>query len=131
MNKKILILGIVGLILSMYITYFSLSLNHDETQVCDINEDLNCSSVYNSPYSLIFGISISIYGIFFYFIIIYFSLKNQGKYLFYLSILGVLFSAYLTFYVELYLIGAFCVFCLGSALVTVLLLIFSYQSNSP
>ena len=89
-----------------------------------------CTTVNNSIYSVIYGIPISVFGIGAYMVIVAIlllapkmKLASQSGPLgiFGISLIGVLFSAYLT-YLEAYIIHAFCPFCLASA--TIITLIF-------
>ena len=92
----------------------------------------DCSTVNSSRYSETFGgIPISLLGLLAYLTIIGIHaletrsrfLKQNGNLLaFGLSLLGVLFSAYLT-YVELYVIHAVCPFCVASAILITIIFI--------
>jgi uncharacterized membrane protein len=92
----------------------------------------DCSTVNSSRYSETFGgIPVSLLGLLAYLTIIGIHaletrsrfLKQNGNLLaFGLSLLGVLFSAYLT-YVELYVIHAVCPFCVASAILITIIFI--------
>ncbi|MCJ7585209.1 MAG: vitamin K epoxide reductase family protein [Anaerolineales bacterium] len=92
----------------------------------------DCSTVNSSRYSETFGgIPVSLLGLLAYLTIIGIHaletrsrfLKQNGNLLaFGLSLLGVLFSAYLT-YVELYVIHAVCPFCMASAILITIIFI--------
>jgi uncharacterized membrane protein len=92
----------------------------------------DCATVNSSPYSEIRGIPISLLGLLAYLAIIGIHMlesrmdffKQNGILLnFGISLVGVLFSAYLT-YVELYVIHAVCPFCVASAiLITIVFII--------
>ncbi len=92
----------------------------------------DCSTVNASRYSEINGIPISLLGLLAYLAILgLHTLETRGRFfknnvnllVFGLSLIGVLFSAYLT-YVELYVIHAVCPFCVASAiLITVIFIL--------
>jgi uncharacterized membrane protein len=91
----------------------------------------DCSTVNSSRYSEINGIPISLLGLLAYLAIIgilaietrsRFLKQNGNLLVFGLSLVGVLFSAYLT-YVELYVIHAVCPFCVASAILITIIFI--------
>ena len=91
-----------------------------------------CNTVAYSPDGRIFGVPIGVYGLIFYLIMIvlaallaYFrsSRRLRSVVLLY-AVTGVLFSMYF-FYLDLAFIRAFCIYCLISAILTVLLLIYA------
>jgi uncharacterized membrane protein len=92
----------------------------------------DCSTVNSSRYSETFGgIPVSLLGLLAYLTIIgILALETRSRFLkqngnllaFGLSLLGVLFSAYLT-YVELYVIHAVCPFCVASAILITIIFI--------
>ncbi|MBI5401694.1 vitamin K epoxide reductase family protein [Candidatus Wolfebacteria bacterium] len=84
-----------------------------------------CEAVTNSPYSLIFGIPLSFFGVLFYLAIFlvsvrYFQTQNVKlfKIIFYFACLGLLFALYYLF-LQIFVIKALCVYCLVSAAVSV------------
>lgn len=90
-----------------------------------------CITVNNSSYSMIYGIPVSLLGLFAYLAIaIVFLLEKKwkpaGSYgpvtIFGLTLTGVLFTTYLT-YIELYVIHAVCPFCILSAVLIGILFI--------
>jgi uncharacterized membrane protein len=91
-----------------------------------------CNTVAYSPYGSIFGVPIGVYGLIFYLIMIIltlllvffrFSRRLRLAVLLY-AVTGVLFSVYF-YYLDLVYIRAFCIYCLISAILTVLLLIYA------
>ncbi len=92
-----------------------------------------CITVNNSPYSEIYGLPISVLGLVAYLTILaVLALESRSAFLahygpmgvFGLSLIGVLFSAYLT-YLEFYVIRAVCPFCMASAVLITLLFLLS------
>ena len=90
-----------------------------------------CQDVLSSKYSDIIGIPVALLGVVYYLFIIFNSLayiKHQSKFsVFVLGVLpsvGFLFSIWLV-YLQLAVINAICIYCMGSALSSTLLFIFS------
>lgn len=87
--------------------------------VCDILE--GCNIVANSPHSVLFGIPLSLLGAIFFggmvcaTALLFSSYSNRTRLFFFgWSCVGILFSLYFL-YVQAFLIGAWCVYCLVSA----------------
>lgn len=86
-----------------------------------------CDTVSKSPYSVLFGVPLSAWGVLFYlgtgFIaLLYMDTKNLlvGKLIFVATTLGFLSSAYFI-YIQKFKIGAFCIYCILSAIVSTIL----------
>ena len=117
-----LILSFAGFIDAAYVTvkfYLSSPLS------CAFFE--NCNQVINSSYAKIFGAPISLLGAVFYLTIFllsvyYLDVKRQQalKAIFFLTALGFIFSLYLL-YVQAFLLNQFCLYCLISAIISMLL----------
>lgn len=132
MTKKLnwvsMILTITGILDSVYLFIYKISNNN---AMCLGSGE--CSTVNASRYSTINGIPVSLLGILAYlaiFILLIlelrkvFSSDNSNLLVFGISLVGVLFSAYLT-YIEFYVIHAICPFCIISAVVITLIFIIS------
>jgi uncharacterized membrane protein len=121
----LLILTFLGLSNAIYLG----TMTHDgEIPVCSIGALNGCGAVYTSPYSLLFGIPLSYLGVAFFsgmFIITLLLLVLPLRPLFRLaflgSLIGFLFSLY-SFYLQVFVIDAFCIYCLFSDVVTILIL---------
>ena len=117
-----LILSFTGFVDAAYVTvkaYLSSPLN------CLVFE--NCSQVINSSYAKIFGAPISLLGAVFYLTIfllsVYYVDVKRGwvlKAIFCLTAFGFIFSLYLL-YVQAFLLNQFCLYCLVSALISLIL----------
>ena len=91
-----------------------------------------CNTVAYSPYGRIFGVPIGVYGLIFYLfmivlavLLVFFRSSRRLRLVVLLyAVIGVLFSIYF-FYLDLAFIRAFCIYCLISAILTVLLLIYA------
>jgi len=126
------ILAVIGLGVAAYLAYV-------ETQavaaVCGPVGD--CNAVQTSAYAYLFGIPIGVLGVLGYIAIL--AAWAWGKWqgdqraalaLLAMSAFGVLFSIYLT-YLEPFVIGAVCAWCLTSAVVMTLLLVASVETAVP
>ncbi|MFA6424531.1 MAG: vitamin K epoxide reductase family protein [Candidatus Magasanikbacteria bacterium] len=128
----ILIIGIVGLMDSSYLTY-----SHYEANPlnCFANAKAvnSCQVVADSAYSTILGVPISLMGMCFYLVIIAIGLASLKKDFIFLlnlllpfSVIAVLFSLRLT-YLQVYVIGYLCYYCILSALLSCALLGISWK----
>jgi uncharacterized membrane protein len=120
-------LAVIGLTIAVYLSYVEVS---ETNAFC--GPVGNCNAVQNSPYAKLFGIlPIAVMGMGGYIAILaawFFQqfgpapLKRQARLILWgLSIFSVLFSSYLTF-LEPFVIGATCAFCLASAVVLTMIL---------
>lgn len=99
-----------------------------------------CDTVSKSPHSVLFGVPLSALGMIFYLMIgflalLYIDTKNLlvGKLIFVATTLGFLSSAYFI-YIQKFKIGAFCIYCILSAVVSTVLFalgIAVYKKLSP
>jgi len=132
MIKKItwasIFLALIGVIDSFYLFIFKLSKNN---AMCLGNGD--CATVNASRYSEIYGIPVSLLGLIAYLAILALLIfeyrnivtkENSNLLIFGISLVGVIFSAYLT-YIEYFVIFAVCPFCVLSAIVIALLFFIS------
>jgi len=122
----ILMLAFFGLADSLYLTQHELS---GTPLLCNIQNLSGCNVVTTSQYSHVFGIPLAEFGIVFYGMMFILAaleivLFNQllRRILQSISLLGVLSSLYFIF-VQVFFIGAFCIYCLASAFITFLILI--------
>lgn len=113
MNKKLIsTLCVAGILISLYLTYTKLT---STPIVCKFG---NCEAVQNSKYSTLFGIPVAVYGVLFYFLLLFINLNRQTypqleKAMHVWLLWGIIFSAYLT-YLELFIIKAICMWCVIS-----------------
>jgi uncharacterized membrane protein len=123
-----ILLALFGALDALYLWIYKIS-NNDK--MCLGSGD--CATVNYSPYSEIYGIPVALLGLLTYLAILAILLleaswKPAGKYgsylVFGMAVVGILFSAYLTF-IEFFIIDAVCPFCIISAIVITLIFIFS------
>ena len=133
----IIILSIIGMIDSAYLTYehYQLLSNIGEGSFCDISEELSCSTVNSSPYAEVMGIPMAFLGLVWFIVVIIlaYALESKHKfwkaaplYLFLWSILGLL-SVFWLVYAELFLIGSICILCTLAHVLIIIILFLSYK----
>ena len=122
----IAILAFFGLADSAYLAQSALS---GTPLLCNIQNLSGCNIVASSQYSHIFGIPLAEFGVLFYSIVFVLAaleivLFDQllRRALQVLAFLGVIASLYFTF-IQAFVIEAFCIYCLASALITLLIFI--------
>ncbi|MFH1276387.1 MAG: vitamin K epoxide reductase family protein [Candidatus Woesearchaeota archaeon] len=130
----IFFLSIIGILLSAYLTGIHYT---EKGSFCDINDTISCSTVSNSPYSEMFGIPVSIFGLIGYtlFALSSFFLREKPKWLkegsfakklfsigsiYSLSLIALIFSLYLTYH-EIFTIKAICILCILSQIIILII----------
>ncbi len=124
----ILLLAFFGLANSAYLAQQEAS---GEPLICTIQNFSGCNIVTASEYSKLFGIPLAQYGVLFYgvlFVLAALELvlfdRLLRRVLQVISSIGVIFSLYFIF-VQIFFIGAFCIYCLTSAVIAFLILVFA------
>ncbi|MBW4437011.1 MAG: hypothetical protein KME04_07740 [Pleurocapsa minor GSE-CHR-MK-17-07R] len=122
-TSTIMVITVAGILVAGYLAHVEVTLSE---AVCGVVGD--CNAVQQSPYARIGGIPVGVLGIVGYLVISGLWLFRQVRpsawidaALFASALLGVGFSIYLTF-LEPFVIGASCVWCLTSAVLMLLLL---------
>lgn len=133
--KLAMILAILALVVTSYLV-----LKHYQPvlgQVCHFNSYFDCDTVNKSVYSRLFGIPVSILGLFSYMLIFGLSLMMYRRFNFKkfgissyqvltfllgFTLFGALFSLYLT-YAELFILRAVCIFCVMQQILIIMLLV--------
>ncbi len=121
-----IVLSLVGLADSLYLAKHKA----DGTPLlCSIENLSGCNVVANSSYSYLFGIPLAEFGVAFYMLMLilvffeyWFSHIHARRALLAVTALGVLSSLYFIS-VQIFLIKALCVYCIGSAIITFVLLV--------
>ena len=114
MTKAIAGLALLGLAISIYLTYVHYA---GIEPVC--SSITNCERVQTSDYADLAGIPVAVLGIVGYATILV-SLRMRADVTALLSYLAVAFSAYLT-WAELFKIDAICQWCVASAIITLVI----------
>lgn len=126
LERVLPLLAIIGLAVAAYLTYVE---TQAVTAVCGPVGD--CNTVQSSEYAYLFGIPIGVLGLAGYMAVL--GTWAWGRWqddvrapwlLVAMTVVGVLFSMYLT-YLEPFVIGAVCAWCLTSAVIMALLLVAS------
>ena len=127
----ILFLGILGFVDAGYLTYEHHASASNEV-VCYFGIFSDCGRVLKSKYSEIYGVPLAVLGLVQYSSIILASLytliskRRIGKYfLLLLTLIGVVASTYFV-YLQLFVIGSLCLYCMASALISVTLFLIAY-----
>lgn len=110
----------VGFADSVFLTYEHYNLS---STFCPVNPWINCLAVTTSKYSEIWGIPLAFLGTIYYSIVFFFlTRKNKMFNHFFIlaSSIGAIFSIYLI-YIQAFLIGLFCIYCLLSAFTSFLI----------
>ena len=122
----ILVLAFLGLADSLYLAQ---SAETGTPLLCDIQNLTGCNIVAASEYSRVFGIPLAEYGVFFYgvlFVLAALELALFNRFLRrvlqILAVIGISFSLYFSG-LQLFVINAFCIYCLASALIALLVLV--------
>jgi uncharacterized membrane protein len=123
----IIILGLIGLLTSIYLTKDHLDLTSSGS-ICDVTDVISCSLVNSSSYSEIFNIPVAWLGVIWFIFLIYFTYKAiKDKTiiptLLYWNILGILFVLY--FITAEIILRAICPFCTVVHIITAITLVLS------
>lgn len=125
----ILLLAFCGLADSVYLTQHEMS---GTPLLCTIQNLSGCNVVAQSAYSRIFGIPVSEYGLAFYgvvFVVAALELalfdRRLRRFLQGLSFVGLIASLLFTA-VQVFVINALCIYCLGSAIISLLIFAFAF-----
>jgi len=122
------ILAFFGLADSIYLTQSELS---GTPLICNIQNFSGCNVVAASQYSHVFGIPLAEFGVLFYAVIFILAALElvifdqllrralQGA-----ALVGLVASLYFTF-IQIFFIGAFCIYCAASAIIALLIFIFA------
>ena len=124
-DTTILALAAIGLLDSIYLTYVHYA---GIPAACPAIGIINCNNVLNSPYAVIFGIPIAVYGLLFFifeFVLLYLKRYDIATYYNGIGIAGVVYFLYLE-----KLIGSICVYCTLVHVIVVCLLILSVYRHT-
>ncbi len=126
LQLAIIIALIIGFLDASYLTYKHF---FQPLATCHIGFFGDCGTVLRSKYSIMFGIPLAVWGLVQYSAVAYFfwlsSVSGSAFYkrlLFFQTAIGLLFSLYFT-YLQIYVIGSFCQYCLLSAITSTFLYI--------
>ncbi len=128
--KAVSLLCVVGSLLSLYLAWLHYKVHTDPSfnSFCAMNDGFNCETVAESPYSVFFGIPVSVWGFLGYLAMFVLAavgvrrLRRSGAYLalLFASLCAVCVSSALAF-VSYCIICSFCLFCTLTYLINVLI----------
>jgi len=127
-NIKLLmrIFSLLGLVIMVYLTYIHYA---NASSFCDISENVSCDVVTTSLYSEVFGVPMSLLGVFYFgfvFLCSFFcAKKNLYQTVFLLTVLVLFPSLYLTA-MEFFVIDSICILCESSKVLMLGILVVSY-----
>ena len=131
MRYILLILASLGLLDSIYLTYKHLN---DALVPCSTSILIDCGAVLGSVYSEAFGIPLALLGAIHYSLLlltlslVFITRKRIWKIIVLLQVsIGLLISLYLI-YIQLIIIGSICLYCMGSAIISITLFILVFRS---
>lgn len=131
LEKWIIGLALLGALLAAY----ALSLHYQTgaSAICDISETFSCDKVNKSQWSELFGIPVALLGLLAYLVlavlvvkqksvrrILSFTERDFWQYILALIIVMLAFQMYLT-YVEIFMLRAYCLICLGTQAIILVL----------
>ena len=125
----LLVLAVLGALISAYLTWTHFA---GLTPVCTWSGE-GCQTVQSSRYASVLGIPVALLGLIAYGGLIFSTAlwRETGIYLgLLISLVGTLFSAYLT-YLEIFVIGALCQWCLASAAIMLAALVCTTLAALP
>ena len=137
-NYLIIILSAIANINAIYLTKWAYMIQNKEANsfVCDINNQLSCSSVFNFDFSWIFWIPFSWYAILVYLFIILITIlwmkkklwkpNNHFKILFWTWILWLIFNWYIIYHE--FLENSWCVLCLTCTLILAIITYIAFKN---
>ncbi|MES2225872.1 MAG: vitamin K epoxide reductase family protein [Patescibacteria group bacterium] len=126
---SILVLSFLGLADAIYLAHSALT---GSALACGITALDGCNVVAQSAYSRLFGIPLAVYGVVFYTfllalsgLLLVVSRRHFYHALFVVAILGILSSIYFIA-LQIFVIKALCIYCLGSFLIALLIFLCAY-----
>ncbi|MBR9700692.1 vitamin K epoxide reductase family protein [Candidatus Woesearchaeota archaeon] len=136
LEKVIVVLAVIGALIAAY--GVALHYSPDSSSFCNISANINCDKVNKSPWATFLGVPVALLGMLAYLAVVLlvlkrnlvrkitaFTKKDYWQYLTGIVAVMLLFQVYLT-WVELFLIKAYCLICLGSQLIILVLFVVSF-----
>jgi uncharacterized membrane protein len=136
----LLILCVIGVAVGSYLSFVALD-KHVEAFCSGVG---NCHTVQNSQYAKVGGVPVAILGLGMYVALLAMTVVRRfdrrllgreapailGTWTFALAFAGMLYSGYLT-YLELFVIDAICVWCVGSAITVTIIAVVALPGARP
>jgi len=132
----IVVLTIIGFLVSLYLlkSHYRIYSDIGYKSFCAITRSINCDTVSQSPYSILFGIPIPLWGIFGYVILLLFlvlSMDKQGvpqrfwSLIFLMALIYSLMSVFFA-YLSTFHIRSYCIMCIATYAVNLLVLFYAW-----
>lgn len=136
-----ILLSLVGIGVSIYLTYIHYMVTGGDgsfSSFCNVNASVNCDAVAASEWSILFGIPVALWGMLFYIVfaelsflkIIARNFLNITIYLFWMSVLSLLYSIFL-FYISKFVLETWCILCAVLWITNLLFFILTLKTNKP
>lgn len=132
-SKKIRLVSLIGIVLSLYAVYVESKHKADPTfeALCDFSTwGISCSKVFASPYGhLFFGVPNAVFGALFYFCAVASTVATFVPFRKELLFAACSFSVAITLYLAtcLYALGDFCIVCAATYVLNIYLVPLSWQ----
>ena len=133
-RMTIVALSVLGMIMMSYLVYLHYAPSPEGGSFCDISEEFSCDTVNKSAYSEIFGIPMSVFGVFYFGIVTFLALLRYTAptiifiAFFLIALLGP--SLYLSVSSKLVL-GSMCILCEFSKVLMALIALLSIYAVGP
>lgn len=125
MRYVFVLLAVVGIVLSSFALHEHY--NYGDSP-CRINDVWDCGEVNHSPYAMLLGIPVAVFGIAWYLGIGFLAIKRAYRLILAATLIGLSFSLYLT-HIEKDVIRAWCIYCVGSLCVISLMTLLAIGTN--
>ena len=92
-------LAVVGMFLSLYARHVERNVKRKKhyKALCDIDDHISCTKAFSSEYGHLLGVSNSVMGLLFYVAVFIIAFTSYAPYIFYLSLVSLMISAYLAY----------------------------------
>jgi uncharacterized membrane protein len=127
MWKYVKILSIIGIGLASYL--FTEFILKPQTQICTINNTINCDAVTKGTISTFFGIPVPLIGLIGYLIILISAVYKRSQLALFMAAFGTLFCLRITV-IEIFFLKVICPVCLACQLVMLALLVILIVINT-
>ncbi len=119
----VIVLSVIGLLISLYIKLY-IETGDNNVLGCKINSYVNCTNVINGPYGKVFGIPLSLFGAFYFLVLIaLYAVDYYNDYLIAVISLAGIVSVINFVFLELFVINHICLYCTSVHVVVVLIFI--------
>ena len=115
------VLALIGLLFSGYLTLYHYL--GGVPLVCPNSGAIDCAAVLASPYAVVLGIPVALFGVLFFVVEMALLLRREREYLLYWNTIGFLFLFYLWF--SEFVLGKICIYCTAVHAVVILLFLIS------